>query len=135
MVCGALVRRKLALYARHALPHCTTAPAIFFFGDTEGCATVAVAAARPGARCVTTWHEERHVFAAADDVKDCAGPDALEVFDQSACAPAESFGRVDAFGAEVIELLVVSVENDFFFVSIFERFRALDVGVVCNGAG
>jgi hypothetical protein len=99
----------------------TAAAAFFFLGEGDGGRACAAAV------FVTAGYEPCHVFAAADDVQYSAGPHALEVLDQGARAAAEGFGRIDAFCAEVVKVLVVGVEDDFLFVGVFEGLAALDV--------
>jgi hypothetical protein len=127
LINGCVVLRQLFLHVRHvgadSPPVGAAAAAFFFFRDGHGAGADAAAA------FVAAGYEARHVFAAAYDVEDGAGPDAFEVLDEGAGAAAEGFGGVDALGAEVVEVLVVGVEDDFLFVCVLERFAALDVRV------
>lgn len=61
-----------------------------------------------------------------DDVYDGAGPDGLQVFEEGASVSPVGVGRVDALCGEVIKLLEIGVEDDFFLVGVFEGLAAWD---------
>ncbi len=61
-----------------------------------------------------------------DDVYDGAGPDGLQVFEEGTSVSPVGVGWVDALCGEVIELLKIGVEDDFFLVGVFEGLAAWD---------
>lgn len=68
-----------------------------------------------------------------DDVYDGAGPDGLQVFEEGASVSPVGVGRVDALCGEVIELLKIGVEDDFFLVGVFEGLAARDGALSVTG--
>jgi hypothetical protein len=127
LINGCVILRQLSLHVRHVgadgPPVGAAAAAFFFFRDGHAVRADAAAA------FVAAGYKAGHVLAASHDVEDGAGTDAFEVLNQGACATAEGFGRVDALGAEVVEVLVVGVENDLLFVCVLQWLTALDVRV------
>jgi hypothetical protein len=128
----AVVGRKLRFDRGHGFAYCAATPSVLFFRYAHVRDSGTACASTP---FVASWDQTCHIFSAPDYVQNRTWSDALEVLDQGACAAAEGFGRVDAFRAEVVELFVVRVEDDFLFIGVLEGLGALDVGVVCDGAG
>ena len=59
-----------------------------------------------------------------DDVYDGARPDLLQILDVGAGVAAVRVGAVDTLGAEVVQLLEVSVHHNLLLVSVLQRFTS-----------
>ena len=77
----------------------------------------------------------RQVLPRVDDVHYRARPDALQVLQKGPRMATISIGGVDTFSGKVVQLLKVSVQNNFFLICIFEGLAARHDAFTLAGCG